>query len=131
MDRMIDVDYEAHARYEMVSRLTCQGWRHGYTADVMAQRSNGFRKIRKLVRLDRLNNLKAAEATRLNTSIDAVGEERRQQALGSGGLADTTDDEDGFLLLLYLTPNSLCACKHDSYLVPLSNPASIRLEPKR
>jgi hypothetical protein len=96
LDMIMDVDYEAHARYEMFSRLTCQGWRHGYTREFLAGRSVEFRKIRKLVRLDRLNNLKAAEAKRLNTSIDAVDEQRRQEALGSGGLADTTDEEDGF-----------------------------------
>ena len=96
LDMMVDVDFEAHARYEMVSRLTCQGFRHGYTAEVLARRSQEFRKIRKLVRLDRLNNLKAAEAKRQRTGIDAATEERRQQALGSGGLADTTDEEDGF-----------------------------------
>ena len=96
LDMVIDVDYETHARFEMISRLSCQGWRHGYTAEIMAERSKEFRKVRKLVRLDRLNNLKAAEAKRLNTSMDAVGEERRQQALGSGGLADTIDDENGF-----------------------------------
>ena len=96
LDMMVDVDYEAHARYEMISRLSCQGWRHGYTPQILAVRSKEFRRVRKLVRLDRLNNLKAAEAKRLNTTVNADDEEQRQQALGSGGLADTTDEEDGF-----------------------------------
>jgi hypothetical protein len=96
LDKIVDVDYEAHARYEMVSRLSCQGWRHGYTPTIMASRAEGFRKIRKLVRRDRLNNLQAAEALRLNPSGLDSGDESRLQALGSGGLADTTDDEDEF-----------------------------------
>jgi hypothetical protein len=96
LDLMVDVDYEAHARYEMYSRLSCQGWKYGYTADALAERSANFRKVRKLVRLDRLNNLKTAEANRLNLGADADAEDDRAQALGSGGLADTTDDEDDF-----------------------------------
>ena len=96
LDKMVDVDYEAHARYEMYSRLSCKGWKYGYTADALAERSTNFRKVRKLVRLDRLNNLKIAEANRLNLGAGADAEESRALALGSGGLADTTDDEDDF-----------------------------------
>jgi len=96
LDVMVDIDYESHARYEMTSRLSCQGWKHGYTASDLSERSAGFRKVRKLVRKDRLHNLKAAEAKRLYAVLDADGEATRQQAPGSGGLADTTDDEDDF-----------------------------------
>jgi hypothetical protein len=60
LDEIVDVNYEAHARYEMVSRLSYQGFRHGSTAAELAERAVGFRKIRKLVRIDRLNNLKEA-----------------------------------------------------------------------
>ena len=38
LDMMIDIDYEAHARYEMFSRLSCQSWKHGYTAEALAER---------------------------------------------------------------------------------------------
>jgi hypothetical protein len=96
LDQMIDIDYEAHARYEISSRLSCQGWTHGYTADYLAERSAGFRKIRKLVRIDRLNNLAAAEAIRLKTVLAADVDLCKSQALCSGGLADTTDEEDDF-----------------------------------
>ena len=96
LDEMIDVDYEAHARYEMWSRLSCQGWRHGYTAKLLAERSQGFRAIRKLVRKDRLDNLKAAEFIRLGSTVSAHEDLERTQSLESGGLADTTDEEDNF-----------------------------------
>jgi hypothetical protein len=96
LDQMVDVDYEAHARYEMYSRLSHQGWKKGYTADALAERSAEFRKIRKLVRKDRLKNLKAAEAKRLNHVVDEDADVCRAQTLGSGGLADTTDEEDDF-----------------------------------
>ena len=62
----------------------------------MAERANGFRIIRKLVRVDRMRNLKAAEAKRLVSVLRTDGEMCRTQALGSGALADTTDDEDEF-----------------------------------
>ena len=96
LDQMVDVDYEAHARYEMISRLSCQGWKHGYTAKDLSERSQGFRKVRKLVRVDRANNLKAAESKRLFSVLDADANTARAQALGSGGLADTTDEEDDY-----------------------------------
>jgi hypothetical protein len=96
LDKMIDIDYETHARYEMISRLSCQGFRHGYKAEDLAERARGFRKIRKKVRKDRLNNLKAAEAKRLVSLNDATRGESRTLALGSGGLDDTTDEDDDF-----------------------------------
>jgi hypothetical protein len=96
LEDLVDVNYEAHARYEMVSRLSYQGFHHGYKDADLAERAKGFRVIRKKVRKDRLNNLKAAEAKRLVGVFSADAEESRQLALGSGGLADTTDDEDEF-----------------------------------
>ena len=94
LDMLLDVDYEAHARYEMMSRLSCQGWKHGYTAKDLSERSAGFRKVRKLVRVDRSKNLEAAEKKRLFAVLDADADEARALALGSGGLADTTDEDD-------------------------------------
>jgi hypothetical protein len=94
LDMLVDIDYEAHARYEMMSRLSCQGWKHGYTAKDLSERSAGFRKVRKLVRVDRAKNLEAAEKKRLFAELDADADEARALALGSGGLADTTDDDD-------------------------------------
>ena len=96
LDQMVDVDFESHARYEMALRFSCQEWKHGYTAEVMAERANGFRIIRKLVRVDRMRNLKAAEAKRLVSVLKTDGEKCPTEALGSGALADTTDDEDEF-----------------------------------
>ena len=95
LDSMVDIDYEAHARYEMISRLSCQGWRHGYTPAILAERAREFRQIRKLVRIDRLQNLAKAEAIRLELSLQDDNDASRIQALGSGGLADTTDDDEG------------------------------------
>ena len=94
LDSMVDIDYEAHARYEMISRLSCQGWRHGYTPAILAQRAQEFRQIRKLVRVDRLQNLAKAEANRLQLSQQDDNDASQIQALGSGGLADTTDEDD-------------------------------------
>ena len=65
-------------------------------AEDLAERSKGFRLIRKKVRLDRLNNLPEAEAKRLQSFNDADEDANLAQALGSGALADTTDDEDDF-----------------------------------
>jgi hypothetical protein len=96
LDQMVDVDFEAHARYEIWSRLECQGWKHGYTAEAMAERANVFRMFRKLVRVDRVKNLRPAEAKRLVSVLKTDGSVSRTQALGSGALADTTDDEDEF-----------------------------------
>ena len=96
LDKMIDIDYEAHARYEMISRLSHQGFKHGYKAEDMAERSKGFRLIRKKVRTDRLNNLVLAEAKRLHSINATDAEANLAQALGSGALAETTDDEDDF-----------------------------------
>ena len=96
LDMMLDVDYEAHARYQFASRLEYQGVIHGYAAEELVKRSAGFRTIRKLVRLDRKNNLKAAEEKRLGTSVETNDDELRAQAIASGGLADTTDEEDDY-----------------------------------
>jgi hypothetical protein len=96
LDEMVDVDYEAHARFEFASRLEYQGVIHGYGADDCKKRSEGFRAIRKLVRLDRRNNLKAAEDKRLGADLGQNEDELRAQAVATGGLADTTDDEDEF-----------------------------------
>jgi hypothetical protein len=60
LESIVDVNYEAHARHEMISRLPYQGFRHGPTAAELAERAVGFRVIRKLVRKDRLNNLTEA-----------------------------------------------------------------------
>ena len=69
---------------------------HGYAADDLRKRSEGFRAIRKLVRLDRRNNLKAAEDKRLGADLTLHDDELRAQAMATGGLADTTDEEDDF-----------------------------------
>ena len=96
LDEMVDVDYEAHARFQFASRLEYQGVIHGYAADDLRKRSEGFRAIRKLVRLDRKNNLKTAEAKRLGADLVQNDDELRAQAMATGGLADTTDEEDDF-----------------------------------
>ena len=56
----------------------------------VSENSAGFRRV------DRINNLKAAEAKRLSAVFTEDGDAIRLQALGSGGLAGTTDDEDEF-----------------------------------
>ena len=96
LDMMLDVDYEAHARYEFASRLEYQGVIHGYAAEDLVKRAKGFRSIRKLVRLDRRNNLKAAEEKRLGTAVETSDHDLHAQAMATGGLADTTDEEDDF-----------------------------------
>jgi hypothetical protein len=96
LDEIVDVDYEAHARFELISRMSYQGYKHGYTAAARTARSAGFRQVRKLVRKDRINNLEAAEVKRLSLVTDVDGELSRTQALTTGGLADTTDEEDDF-----------------------------------
>jgi hypothetical protein len=96
LDMMLDVDFEAHARFEFASRLKYQGVIHGYAAEDLVQRSEGFRAIRKLVRLDRRNNLQAAEEKRLGTAVGMNDNELRAQELASGGLADTTDEDDDY-----------------------------------
>ena len=49
------------------------------------------------MRKDRVNNLKKAEDKRLHGVLEEDREASRAQALESGALADTTDDEeDGF-----------------------------------
>ena len=93
LSQMVDIDYEAHARYEMYSRLSYQGYKHGYTAADLTERAKGFRIVRKLMRKDRLDNLEAAEKKRLSGVVDTDGSVAKHQMLGSGGLADTTDDE--------------------------------------
>ena len=96
LDEMVDIDYEAHARFEFATRLEYQGLIHGYAAEDLKRRSEGFRAIRKRVRLDRRNNLKAAEDKRLGTDVEQNDDELRAQSVATGGLADTTDDEDDF-----------------------------------
>ena len=54
---MVDVNYDAYARLELIDRLSCQAFRHGHTAPYLAKRAEMFRKIRKNVRKDRLENL--------------------------------------------------------------------------
>jgi hypothetical protein len=82
----------------MHSRLSCQGFRHGYKAADLKERATGFRKFRKQVRIDRVNNLKAAEEQRLETVLEEDLAASRSEALESGALSDTTDDEqdDGY-----------------------------------
>ena len=96
LDMMLDVDFEAHARFEFACRLEYQGFIHGYAAEDCVKRAKGFRGIRKLVHLDRRNNLKAAEEKRLGTAVETNDNELRAQAVATGGLADTTDEEDDF-----------------------------------
>jgi hypothetical protein len=96
LDQIVDVNYEAHARFEMVSRLSYQGFAHLYKDKDLEERASGFRRIRKQVRKDRLNNLEAAEKKRLEGTEEKDDEANRLQALRSGGLAETTDDSDGF-----------------------------------
>ena len=96
LDEMVDIDYEAHARYEMASRLEYQGMKHGYSDECLRERSKGFRIIRKQVRIDRVNNLKIAEDNRLQLVLLTDDDHLRAQQLESGGLADTTDEEDDF-----------------------------------
>jgi hypothetical protein len=96
LDEIVDINYEAHARLEMVSRLSFQGYKTSYTSAALTNRAEEFRQIRKKVRKDRANNLDAAEMNRLSLTTDSDGETSRTQALGSGGLADTTDEEDNF-----------------------------------
>jgi hypothetical protein len=91
---VIDINYEAHARYEMVSRLSYQGFHHSYKHSDLADRAKGFRLIRKKVRRDRLQHLAAAEEKRLAGVRVEDGDANRQLELGSGGLADTSDEED-------------------------------------
>jgi hypothetical protein len=95
-DRILDTNYEAHARYEMISRLSCQGFKHGYKPADYAERAKGFRLVRKLVRKDRLHNLQAAEQKRLASVLLQEGNDGETQALASGGLAPTTEEEDDF-----------------------------------
>jgi hypothetical protein len=96
LDEMVDIDYEAHARFEFATRLEYQGVIHGYAGKDLKRRSEGFRAIRKRVRLDRRNNLKAAEDKRLGTDVAQNDDDLRAQAVATGGLADTTDEEDDF-----------------------------------
>jgi hypothetical protein len=97
LEDIIDINYEAHARYEMVSRLSYQGFHHSYRDVDLEERAKGFRVIRKQVRKDRINNLKDAETKRLQGVVTDDVEANRVLQLTSGGLADTTDDEeDGF-----------------------------------
>jgi hypothetical protein len=94
LDDIIDINYEAHARFEMYLRLSYQGYTHGYKKKDLQDKAAEFRQFRKLVRRDRLNNLAAAEEIRLRSVLEADVTASRAQALESGGLADTTDDED-------------------------------------
>ena len=49
------------------------------------------------MRIDRVNNMKDAEFTRLKSVMEEDLATSRSLALESGGLSDTTDDEeDGF-----------------------------------
>ena len=57
LESMVDVNYDAYARLELIDRLSCQAFRHGHTAPYLAKRAEMFRKIRKNVRKDRLENL--------------------------------------------------------------------------
>ena len=93
---MVDANYEAHARYEMILRLSCQGYRHGYGAKKLTARAAAFRLVRKLVRKDRVDNHDAAEEKRLVALFAPDADAARSLALESGGLADTTDEEDNF-----------------------------------
>ena len=96
LDEMVDINYEAHARYEMILRLSCQGYRHGYGAKELAERAAAYRLVRKLVRKDRVDNLVGAEEKRLAALFAPDADAARSLALESGGLADTTDEEDDF-----------------------------------
>ena len=96
---MLDVDYETHARFEFASRLEYQGVIHGYAAEDLVKRAKGFRSIRKLVRLDRRNNLKAAEEKRLGTAVETNDNDLHAQAMATGGLAD-----------LFYSGSSMCSC---------------------
>ena len=96
LDTIVDVNYEAHARFELINRLSYQGYKHGYTAEALTERAAGFRKLRKLVRKDRLHNLQDAEKKRLSLVDSPDCDVSKTQALASGGLADTTDESDNF-----------------------------------
>ena len=62
---MVDVNYDAYARLELVNRLSYQGYRHGHTAAYLQGRADDYRQIRKMVRLDRQHNLELVHCTHL------------------------------------------------------------------
>jgi hypothetical protein len=59
----------------------------------LADQATKFRKMRKLVRADRLENLADAEELRMEGLPSTEAEQDAQDMLNSGALADTTEDE--------------------------------------
>ena len=93
LDSFLSVNYDARARLECVQRLSYQGFRHGHTPPYLADQATKFRKMRKLVRADRLENLADAEELRMEGLPSTEAEQDAQDMLNSGALADTTEDE--------------------------------------
>ena len=62
LQELISNSHEAHFRLELVLALSCQAYRHAYTAPAMNKRAKEFEKIALAVKRDRANN--GAEAWR-------------------------------------------------------------------
>jgi len=86
LQELLSNSHEAHFRLELVLALSCQAYRHAYTAAAMSKRAREFEKVAIAVKSDRTNH--GAEAWRgrynlLNTSRAA-----------QRNVEDDDDDED-------------------------------------
>ena len=64
LDSFLSINYEAHGRLETTQRLKHQGFRHGSTPSCLNLQAQEFKKMRKLVREDRRNNLDQVSGTK-------------------------------------------------------------------
>jgi hypothetical protein len=91
----LSINYEAHGRLETTQRLKHQGFRHGSTPSHLALQAQEFKKMRKLVRHDRRNNLDQAETERVAELPQNQEEQDAIDALYSGWAGETSDESDG------------------------------------
>jgi hypothetical protein len=94
LDAFLSINYEAHGRLETTQRLKYQGFRHGSTPSYLALQAQEFKKMRKLVRHDRRNNLDQAETERVAELPQNQEEQDAIDALNSGWAGETSDESD-------------------------------------
>lgn len=92
LDAFLSINYEAHGRLEAVQRLKYQGFRHGSTPSYLALQAQEFKRMRKIVRRDRRNNLDRAEAQRISELPELQVDQDFEDALNSGWAGDTSDE---------------------------------------
>ena len=107
LQELLSNSHEAHFRLELVLALSCQAYRHAYTATAMSKRAREFEQVAIAVKSDRANNgaeawrgryhiLHTSRAAQRNVEDDDNDEDAEETALAHdpclSGAANISED---------------------------------------